>query len=82
LAKLSARYNAIALPIVLSGIMSFLVSGVATYKAIGLPETFLAQWIAAWSFSWPIAALAAILALPLARHIVGLFVEPPGSLPR
>ena len=79
MAKLPARFNAFALPIVLSGIMSFLVSGVATFKAIGLPPGFIGQWLAAWTFSWPIASCAAILALPVARRIVALFVEPPGS---
>ena len=73
--KLPSRYNAVALPVVLSGVMSLLVSGIATFKALGGGADFLAKWLAAWSLAWPIAAATAIGALPVAKRIVGLFVE-------
>ena len=75
--KLPARYLKVALPLVLSGLMSCLISGVATLKGFGFVPGFLKLWMGAWAVSWPVAFPAATLALPFARRIVGLFVEQP-----
>lgn len=79
LAKLPARYNAIAFPLVLSGVMSLLVSGVATAKGLGITASFLVQWLSAWVISWPTAFVAALIAIPFVRRIVAVFVEAPGT---
>lgn len=78
--KLPPRYNAVALPFVLSGMMSVVVSGISTLRAVGLPADFLWQWLTAWSLSWPVAFAAVLFVLPLARRIVAMFVEPPVAL--
>lgn len=74
--KLPARYLPVALPFVLSGIMSFLVTCVATLKGFGFVPGFVKLWMGAWAVSWPVAFPTALFALPIARRIVGLFVEP------
>ena len=74
--RLPARYLPVALPLVLSGIMSFLVTGVATLKGFGFVQGFTKLWFGAWAVSWPVAFPTAVFALPIARKIVGLFVEP------
>lgn len=74
--KFPARYQTVALPLVLSGFMSFLVTGVATAKGFGFVPGFIKLWMEAWAVCWPVAFPTALFALPLARRIVGLFVEP------
>lgn len=67
--KASARYlNAV----ILSGVMSFVVSGFATVKAVGgLPDGIVGQWLGAWAIAWPIAAVVAILIGPSVQRLVG-----------
>lgn len=81
MAKLPARFNTVALPLVLSGLMSLIVSGVSTWRAVGVPANFLGLWLNAWAWSWLIAFPAVMVVLPIARRIVARVVEQP-SLPR
>ncbi|MBU0799791.1 MAG: DUF2798 domain-containing protein [Alphaproteobacteria bacterium] len=77
--KLPARTLPLALPFVISIIMSCVVSGVATFHNIGLPADFIASWMSAWVFSWVIAFPTLLVVMPVARRIVFLFVENPAS---
>lgn len=76
--KLPARYFGLALPFVISIIMSCIVSGIATVHALGLdtPDLF-ERWMAAWGFSWVMAFPTLLVVMPAARRIVALFVEKP-----
>jgi hypothetical protein len=76
--KLPARFNGVALPFVLSVLMSCIVSGVSTIRIAGLGPTFLPNWMSAWGWSWLVAFPAIIVVLPVARRIVGMFVQQPG----
>ncbi|QGG80080.1 DUF2798 domain-containing protein [Litorivicinus lipolyticus] len=71
--KSSARYlNAI----LLSGVMSFVVSGFATAKAVGgLPPGIVMQWLGAWAIAWPIAAVVAILVGPRVQRLVARLTQ-------
>ncbi len=69
----------VAMPFVLSLMMSFIISGVSTLRALGWVEGFLMKWMAAWGVSWLIAFPTVLLVLPLVRKIVAAFVEPPGK---
>jgi hypothetical protein len=60
-----------------SGFMSLLVSGVATWRALGFVPHFAAAWLHAWVLAWPIAFTALLLVAPLVRLIVAVLVEPP-----
>jgi len=64
--------------LILSGIMSCIVSGIATLRAIGLSDMFVASWLSAWSFSWPIAFFVVLLVAPFTRRIVARLVAPEG----
>ncbi|MCL6282739.1 DUF2798 domain-containing protein [Ruegeria sp. 2012CJ41-6] len=56
--------------LITSGLMSCIVTCVATIKAIGLgPQTF-GDWMAAWSLSWPIAFVIILIAGPRIRRWV------------
>jgi Protein of unknown function (DUF2798) len=77
--KLPARYNTVAMPLVLSMIMSFIISFVSSWRALGLINGFLMKWLPAWGISWLIAFPTVLFVLPLARKIVSRFVEAPGA---
>ena len=65
-----ARYAPYLFALILSGMMSFLVSGFATWRALGLPPDFVSIWLGAWIGAWAIAFPAATLVAPVARRIV------------
>lgn len=77
MSKLPARYNAIALPLVLSFLMTNVVSGIATWRAVGLVPNFLHLWMTAWALSWLVAFPAVLIMLPVSRRIVAALVHPP-----
>ncbi len=52
---------------------------IATIRAIGLTEDFLARWLPAWGLSWLVAFPTLLLVLPLVRRIVNALVEPQRS---
>jgi Protein of unknown function (DUF2798) len=60
--------------LLLSGMMSLLVSGLSTWRAMGLAPDFVASWAGAWLLAWPIAFPVVLLAAPLARRAVNRLV--------
>jgi hypothetical protein len=77
--KLPARYAAIVMPLVLSVLMTFVVSAIATLKSLGPTSAFVTTWPAAWAISWLVAFPTLLAVLPLVRRIVALAVETPQS---
>ena len=75
--RLPPRYNAIAVPLLLSLLMTGIVSGLATVNSIGLADDVLVKWMQAWGLSWMTAFPIMLFVLPLVRRIVALAVEPP-----
>ena len=73
--KLSARWRHLAVPLIQSVIMTFVVSGVATFNALGLSQNFFATWMSAWPMSFVIAFPISLFALPAARWMAGRFVD-------
>jgi Protein of unknown function (DUF2798) len=76
--KLPAKYNSIAMPFMLSLMMSFIISGVSTWRAIGMVDGFFWKWMPAWGLSWLIALPTVMVVLPIVRRVVAQFVEAPG----
>jgi hypothetical protein len=52
------------------GMMSFLVSGIATFRTAGLVDGFASLWIGAWLPSWLVAFPVVLMVAPVARRIV------------
>lgn len=77
--KLPARYGSFVMPLVLSILMTFVVSCIATERSLGFGPEFLATWPVAWGLSWIVAFPTLLLVLPLVRRIVALVVESPSS---
>lgn len=71
-----ARFSPILFGFILSGLMSFMVSGIATLRAIGVIEGFFGLWIAGWLPSWAIAFPAVLVVAPITRRLVARLVRP------
>lgn len=74
--RLPHRYHSVAMPLVLSLMMTFVVSGISTVKVLGLGPGVVAAWMSAWGLSWLVAFPTLVAILPLVRRIVALLVEP------
>jgi hypothetical protein len=62
-------------PIVMSGMMVFMVTLLVTIINLGIPPDFLWQWAKAFVIAWPVAATSAYFAIPAARKITGRIVQ-------
>lgn len=70
-----ARFEPVVFVFILSGLMSFLVSGISTLRAAGAVENFPALWLAAWLTSWLVAFPVALAVVPVTRRIVRRLVK-------
>jgi hypothetical protein len=61
--------------LILSGLMSLLVAGISTYRAIGLGDSFADLWVSAWLTAWLVAFPVVLIVAPLARRAVTLLVN-------
>ena len=61
--------------LILSGLMSLLVSGISTYRAIGLDAGFVGLWTSAWLTAWLVAFPVVLVVAPLARRTVNALVR-------
>ena len=56
-------------PVVITGIIVFVVSAVVTFFNIGFRADFVRRWLSAFLVGWPVAAVAAFFAIPFARNV-------------
>lgn len=70
-----ARFAPVLFGFLLSGMMSFLVSGISTLRAIGLADGFFGIWISAWLPSWLVAFPAVLIVAPVARRVVAALTK-------
>ncbi len=54
-------------PVLMAGVMAFLMTALITWLNLGFPPNFFSLWMKAFAIAWPMASLAAFLAIPLAR---------------
>ncbi len=71
---LPKRLEPFAFGFLLSGMMSFIVSTVATYLAIGSFQGLLAAWLSSWAIAFP----AVLIVAPIVRRILKIIVKPAG----
>lgn len=74
-----ARFAPLLFSFILSGMMSFVVSGIATLRNAGLTNGVLSLWISAWLVSWLIAFPVVLIVAPVARRLVSLLVRAPAA---
>ncbi|TLP46968.1 MULTISPECIES: DUF2798 domain-containing protein [Cohaesibacter] len=72
-----ARFAHILFGLFLSGLMSFIVSGIATYRALGLMDGFMGEWIGSWLSAWAVAFPCVLVVAPIARRLVAFLVVKP-----
>ncbi|WP_299916095.1 DUF2798 domain-containing protein [uncultured Roseobacter sp.] len=70
-----AKYQHFVFGFILSGLMSFMVSGIATFRTVGLIDGFVMLWITNWLPSWSVAFPTLLLVSPIARRIVAKLVR-------
>ncbi len=75
--KLPKRYAPYLFGLLLSGMMSFIVAGIATFRALGFVDGFFFNWITSWIGAWIVAFPAVLVVAPLVRRIVARHVEGP-----
>lgn len=67
---ISPRFAPVVFGFVLSALMSFIVSGIATLRTAGLVDGFMTLWTDAWLTSWLVAFPVVLVVAPVARRIV------------
>lgn len=70
-----ARFAPVVFGFILSGLMSFIVSGVSISGSVALNGAFFGHWIAAWIPSWLIAFPTVLFVAPLTRRLVAKLVR-------
>jgi hypothetical protein len=73
-----ARFAPIVFGFMLSGLMSLLVSGIATWRAAGMSDDFVGLWMLSWANSWAVAFPAVLVVAPITRKLVGKLVKHEG----
>ena len=77
--QMPARFAPALFGFILSGLMSFAVSGVAMLRNAGLVDGFFGLWINAWLPSWAFAFPVVLIVAPITRRMVGMLVKAPGA---
>lgn len=71
-----ARFAPVLFGLILSGMMSCMVSGISTLRAVGLAEGFFTKWMTSWGISWAIAFPVVLVVAPITRKIVAKLIRP------
>ncbi len=71
------RYASILFGLILSGLMSAIVSGIATVRTLGIVPDFAAIWAGSWITSWAVAFPTVLVVAPLARRLVAALTDAP-----
>ena len=64
--EVKARY---IFPVIITGIIVFVVSAVVTFTNIGFRIDFVPRWLNAFFTGWPVAAVTAYIAIPYVRRL-------------
>lgn len=75
--KIPANFAPILFGFFLSGLMSLIVSGIATWRALGVDLDFPMRWTTAWGASWAVAFPTVLVVAPLVRRLVAALCAAP-----
>lgn len=62
--------------LIMSGIMSFLVTGVTTFKVAGPVDGVFGMWMAAWALAWSVAFPTLLVGRPFVMRFVAWITTP------
>lgn len=68
--KLPPHWAAPLSGLILSGLMSLLVSGIATVRSLGVVQMTPDAWFGAWLSSWAVAFPVVLIVAPLTHRLV------------
>ncbi|MGR3436143.1 MAG: DUF2798 domain-containing protein [Shimia sp.] len=74
-----ARFAPLLFGFVLSGLMTLIVSGIATLRAVGPVEGVVALWAGTWTLSWAVAFPVVLVVGPLTRRLVARLTRAPDA---
>ncbi|MEO6298234.1 MAG: DUF2798 domain-containing protein [Paracoccaceae bacterium] len=77
-----AKFAPALFGLILSGLMSFTVSGIATLRNAGPVDGFFDLWVGAWLPSWLFAFPVVLIVAPITRRLVGMLITAPGASTR
>ncbi|MDX9836855.1 MAG: DUF2798 domain-containing protein [Azoarcus sp.] len=55
-------------PVIMAGIMAFVMTAIITWLNLGFPPDYFLRWAKAFVVAWPLAAIAAFVAIPIAQR--------------
>lgn len=71
-----ARFAPVVFGFILSGLMSAIVSAIATFRALAPEAVFLPEWAGSWISSWAVAFPVVLVVAPFTRRMVAKLVKP------
>jgi len=69
-----ARFAHVVFGLILTGVMTFIVSGIATVRVLDAATPLMGAWLSAWIYSWAVAFPTVLVVAPLTRRIVARIV--------
>ena len=69
-----ARFAPVLFGFILSGLMSCMVSFIATVRVLEAGTPLIGAWMTAWIFSWVVAFPVVLVVAPITRRIVAKLV--------
>ncbi|MEC8568935.1 MAG: DUF2798 domain-containing protein [Pseudomonadota bacterium] len=69
------KASSLLFPFILSCMMSFLISGITTLKAVGFIEHFFSMWMSAWIVAWMFAFPSVLVCAPIAQRMVNFILK-------
>ncbi|MCA0425008.1 MAG: DUF2798 domain-containing protein [Proteobacteria bacterium] len=75
--KIPARFTWLVMPAIMALMMTFVVSGISTFRILGLVPGFVREWMGAWVLSYLIAYPTLLVVLPIVKHAMVAIMEPP-----
>lgn len=64
------KYAPILFGFILSGLMSCMVSAIATFRALDAGQAFIGPWMGSWASSWAVAFPVVLVVAPVTRRLV------------
>ena len=72
-----SRFAPYLFGLILSGLMSAIVSGIATLRNAGLADGLFGLWMNAWLPSWLVVFPVVLVVAPITRQLVARVVRKP-----
>ncbi|MEO0729558.1 MAG: DUF2798 domain-containing protein [Pseudomonadota bacterium] len=72
--RLPASTKPYVFGLLLSGLMSLMVSGVATCNAVGIGRDFVTLWLQSWVFAWSVAFPTLLIVRPFVQRLTDQIV--------